>query len=60
MRAVCRAENRCLAHEIVSRIEKGDWTAREVVEAYISQAAKAHIATNCLTEGESFSVERRR
>ncbi|KAH7868391.1 amidase signature domain-containing protein [Lentinula edodes] len=38
------------AHEIVSRIEKGDWTAREVVEAYISQAAKAHIATNCLTE----------
>ncbi|KAJ4477352.1 amidase signature domain-containing protein [Lentinula aciculospora] len=36
--------------EIVSCIEKGDWTAREVVEAYIAQAAKAHIATNCLTE----------
>ncbi|KAJ3757694.1 amidase signature domain-containing protein [Lentinula raphanica] len=38
------------AHEIVSRIEKGDWTATEVVEAYIAQAAQAQSATNCLTE----------
>jgi hypothetical protein len=38
------------AHEIVSRIEKGDWTARQVTEAYIAQAIEAHRATNCLTE----------
>ncbi|KAJ3996839.1 amidase signature domain-containing protein [Lentinula boryana] len=38
------------AHEIVSRIGKGEWTAREVVEAYIAQAAQAQTTTNCLTE----------
>ncbi|KAG6854261.1 hypothetical protein C0991_008954 [Blastosporella zonata] len=39
------------ATEIVSRIQKRDWTASQVVEAYIAQAAKAHAITNCLTEG---------
>ncbi|KIK55153.1 hypothetical protein GYMLUDRAFT_48114 [Collybiopsis luxurians FD-317 M1] len=38
------------AHEIVSQIEKGEWTARQVVEAYIAQAVAAHRATNCVTE----------
>ncbi|KAL0953568.1 hypothetical protein HGRIS_004786 [Hohenbuehelia grisea] len=38
------------ASDIVSNIEKGEWTASEVVEAYIARAALAHAATNCLTE----------
>jgi amidase len=40
-----------LATEIVSRIEKGEWTATQVVEAYIARAAFAQATTNCLTEG---------
>ncbi|KAF8159688.1 amidase [Crassisporium funariophilum] len=38
------------ASEIVSHIEKGEWTASEVLEAYIARAAYAHAKTNCLTE----------
>uniref|UniRef100_A0A8H7XRN7 amidase n=1 Tax=Psilocybe cubensis TaxID=181762 RepID=A0A8H7XRN7_PSICU len=38
------------ASEIVSRIQKGDWTATEVLEAYITRAAYAQSKTNCLTE----------
>lgn len=41
---------RATAVEIVSRIEKGEWTATQVLEAYISRAAFAHAKTNCLTE----------
>jgi hypothetical protein len=40
------------AVEIVSRIERGEWTATQVLEAYISRAAFAHAKTNCLTEGK--------
>ncbi|KAF8239357.1 amidase [Tricholoma matsutake] len=38
------------ATEIVSRIEKGEWTATQVIEAYIARAAFAQTVTNCLTE----------
>ncbi|RDB20927.1 putative amidase PB8B6.03 [Hypsizygus marmoreus] len=38
------------ATEIVFHIEKGEWTASEVIEAYIARAAFAHDTTNCLTE----------
>ncbi|KIL69168.1 hypothetical protein M378DRAFT_184407 [Amanita muscaria Koide BX008] len=38
------------ASEIVSHIEKGEWTASDVLEAYISRAVLAHETTNCLTE----------
>ncbi|TDL24037.1 amidase signature enzyme [Rickenella mellea] len=38
------------ASEIVKRIESGQWTARQVVEAFIRQAAIAQAETNCLTE----------
>ncbi|KAK0466783.1 amidase signature domain-containing protein [Desarmillaria tabescens] len=38
------------ACEIVSRIESGEWTATEVLEAYIARAVEAQAATNCLTE----------
>ncbi|KAJ3510734.1 hypothetical protein NLJ89_g4506 [Agrocybe chaxingu] len=38
------------ATEIVSRIEKGEWTAIQVLEAFIARAAHAHAKTNCLTE----------
>ena len=38
------------AQEIVSHIEKGEWTASQVLEAYIARAAIAHERTNCLTE----------
>lgn len=39
--------------EIVQNIEKGEWTASKVVEAYIARAAYAHAKTNCLTESMS-------
>ncbi|KAI0091703.1 amidase signature enzyme [Irpex rosettiformis] len=39
------------ASEIVQRIASREWTASEVLEAYIAQAARAHAVTNCLTEG---------
>ncbi|KAF9266912.1 amidase signature enzyme [Marasmius fiardii PR-910] len=38
------------AKEIVSRIQSGEWTAIEVVEAYIARATAAHVQTNCGTE----------
>ncbi|KAI5121616.1 hypothetical protein M0805_001147 [Coniferiporia weirii] len=38
------------ASEIVRRIGSGEWTSLAVVSAYIKQAARAHEATNCLTE----------
>jgi amidase len=39
------------ASEIVRCIERGEWTASKVIEAYIARAAMAHQATNCITEG---------
>ena len=44
------------ASEIVQRIAAGEWTAYEVLEAYIAQAARAHAVTNCLTEGGSSAL----
>ncbi|KAF7310294.1 hypothetical protein MIND_00403400 [Mycena indigotica] len=38
------------AIEIVRRIGAGEWTASQVVEAYIARAAVAQGATNCATE----------
>jgi hypothetical protein len=38
------------ASEIVNRIETGEWTALQVLQAYIARAAQAQAATNCLTE----------
>ncbi|EAU90346.2 general amidase [Coprinopsis cinerea okayama7 len=38
------------ASEIVSRIQKGEWTASRVLEAYIARALVAQSKTNCLTE----------
>ncbi|KAJ7197250.1 amidase [Mycena pura] len=38
------------ASEIVAHIERGEWTASQVVAAYISRAALAHEMTNCITE----------
>ncbi|KAJ7052235.1 amidase [Mycena amicta] len=38
------------AAEIVARIGSKEWTATEVVTAYIARAAEAHAATNCGTE----------
>ncbi|KAK0239322.1 amidase signature domain-containing protein [Armillaria nabsnona] len=38
------------ACDIVSRIESGEWTATEVLEAYVARAVEAQTATNCLTE----------
>lgn len=40
------------ASEIVKNIENGQWTASQVVEAYIARAAFTHQFTNCLTEGK--------
>ncbi|KIM69363.1 hypothetical protein SCLCIDRAFT_102685 [Scleroderma citrinum Foug A] len=38
------------ATEIVGRIGAGEWTAVQVLEAYIARAAHAQSTTNCLTE----------
>lgn len=38
------------ATEIVQRISAGEWTASQVLEAYIARAAQAQHKTNCLTE----------
>ena len=35
----------------MKHIAAGEWTASEVLEAYISRAALAQEKTNCLTEG---------
>ncbi|KAG7445163.1 amidase signature enzyme [Guyanagaster necrorhizus] len=46
----CEKYLQATACDIVSRIESGEWTATEVLEAYIAQAVEAQAATNCLTE----------
>ncbi|KZT27863.1 amidase signature enzyme [Neolentinus lepideus HHB14362 ss-1] len=38
------------ALEIVKRIEKEEWTASQVLEAFIARAAHAQKTTNCVTE----------
>ena len=45
------------APEIVTRIQQGEWTATQVLEAYIARAAYAHAKTNCLTESR-YSLRR--
>ncbi|PPQ65493.1 hypothetical protein CVT26_000133 [Gymnopilus dilepis] len=47
------------APEIVTRIQQGEWTATQVLEAYIARAAYAHAKTNCLTEIMFESARRR-
>jgi amidase len=42
---------RSTAREIVANIERGVWTASQVLEAFIAQSLVAHSATNCITEG---------
>lgn len=44
------------AKEIVDHISKGEWTASEVLEAYIARAVLAQDLTNCLTEGGPTSL----
>ena len=44
------------AKEIVDHISKGEWTASEVLEAYIARAVLAQDLTNCLTEGRPTSL----
>ena len=39
------------ASEIVQHISSGEWTASQVLEAYLARATLAHDLTNCLTEG---------
>lgn len=39
------------AKEIVAQIEKGEWTATQVLDAYIARATVCQETTNCLTEG---------
>ncbi|KAI0629270.1 amidase signature enzyme [Trametes polyzona] len=41
---------RATAKEIVQRIAKGEWTASEVLDAYLARAVLAQDTTNCLTE----------
>lgn len=41
------------APDIVKHIAAGEWTASDVLEAYISRAALAQEKVNCLTEGTS-------
>ncbi|PPQ63300.1 hypothetical protein CVT24_006745 [Panaeolus cyanescens] len=41
---------RATASQIVERIATGEWTASQVLEAYIARAAFAQEKTNCLTE----------
>ncbi|EMD38846.1 hypothetical protein CERSUDRAFT_104159 [Gelatoporia subvermispora B] len=41
---------RATAREIVQRIGDGEWTASQVLEAYIERAVLAQNVTNCLTE----------
>lgn len=48
------------APEILEHIKKGEWSASDVLEAYIARAAVAHSKTNCLTEGAPSSSSRKR
>ncbi|EJF64237.1 amidase signature enzyme [Dichomitus squalens LYAD-421 SS1] len=41
---------RATASEIVQRISQGEWTASQVLEAYLARAVLAQGLTNCLTE----------
>ncbi|KAH9851937.1 amidase signature enzyme [Lenzites betulinus] len=41
---------RAPAKEIVERIAKGEWTASDVLDAYLARAVLAQDLTNCLTE----------
>ncbi|KAM5532354.1 hypothetical protein V8D89_013948 [Ganoderma adspersum] len=41
---------RATASEIVQHISNGEWTASQVLEAYLARATLAHDLTNCLTE----------
>ncbi|KAF8199848.1 amidase signature domain-containing protein [Mycena galopus ATCC 62051] len=41
---------RSTANEMVSNIERGTWTASQVLEAFIAQSLVAQSATNCITE----------
>lgn len=40
----------------MQRIAKGDWTASDVLDAYLARAVLAQDVTNCLTEGQPRSV----
>ncbi len=40
----------------MQRIAKGDWTASDVLDAYLARAVLAQDVTNCLTEGQPHSV----
>ena len=51
---LCVAES-ITAHQIVANIQKGEWKASQVLEAYIARAAFAHERTNCLTESAHIS-----
>jgi hypothetical protein len=46
---------RATAKDITDRIQRGEWTASVVLEAYIARATYAHRQTNCLTESTCFS-----
>lgn len=46
------------ATEIVERIDAGEWTASQVLEAYIARAALAQVETNCVTEGDTDTLGR--
>ncbi|KAJ7045940.1 amidase [Mycena alexandri] len=41
---------RSTARDIVTNIERGTWTASQVLEIFIAQSIVAHSATNCITE----------
>ena len=47
-----------LAPEIVAGIEQGQWTASQVVQAYIARAALSAKLTNSVTEGECSSASK--
>lgn len=47
------------AAQIVSKIKAGEWTASEVVDAYIKRAVLAQELTNCITEGMHVSTQSR-
>jgi Asp-tRNA(Asn)/Glu-tRNA(Gln) amidotransferase A subunit family amidase len=46
----CSSCTTSAAGEIVARIQSGEWTAAQVLEAYIARAVVAQRRTNCLTE----------
>jgi hypothetical protein len=46
---------RISATEIVARIGDGEWTASQVLEAYMARTVLSQTKTNCITEGQYFS-----